>query len=103
MKALQRTLEFAFIRFFTQVVRIKFTERADQVEQKLAFRRAQVERLLDSLEEDFQLLQLVDDLQRPFQPACQAIYLVDIEYLELAAPGSFAHGVDPGAELLAVG
>jgi len=39
------------------------------VKQQLTFRSAQVEGLLDSLEDDIQLLQLVDDFQRPFQPA----------------------------------
>jgi hypothetical protein len=72
------------------------------VKQQLTFRCTQIEGLLDSLEDDIQLLQLVDDLQRPFQAARQAIYFMDVQHLELAAPGSFAHGIDPWTVFLAV-
>mgnify|MGYP001110120182 CR=1 FL=1 len=41
--------------------------------------------------------------QRPFQAARQAIHLVDVQDLEFASPGSFAHGVDPRTVLLAIG
>jgi hypothetical protein len=67
------TFPVAFICFFTQSVRIKFAEGTHQVKEQLAFWGAQIERLLDCLEDDVQCLQLVDDLLRPFQPASQTI------------------------------
>jgi hypothetical protein len=72
------------------------------VKEQLAFRCTQIEGLLDSFEDDIELLQLVDDLQRSFQAARQAIYFMDVQHLELAAPGSFTHGIDPWTVFLEV-
>jgi len=72
------------------------------VKQQLAFWRAQVKGLLDSFEDDIQLLQLVDDLKRPFQPARQAVDFMDVKNFELAAAGILAHGIDPRTVLLTV-
>ena len=100
--ALERAFQLAIVRFFAQRIRIKFAEGTDHVEEKFALWSAQVKWLLDRFEIDVQRLQLVDDLQRTFQPACQAVNLMDIQDLELASPGGFQHGIDPGAEFLTI-
>jgi hypothetical protein len=80
----------------------EIAQRTDQVEEQLSFGGPQVKWLLDRLEADIQRLQLVDDFQRPLQPARQPVNLVNIEYLEQAAPGIIAHGIDARTKLFPV-
>jgi len=61
--ALQRALQLALVGLFGQIIAIELAQGTNQVKQQLTLRCTQVEWLLDSLEDDIQFLQLMNDLQ----------------------------------------